>query len=464
MNNIYILDQKLNIILTLNNELPNTIPIFNDKLIRDLTTFENDITLELPYDKENEDVKNITTKCSILYPVGNDYQLYKIIETTILDSSETTLEIKAECYSRRKLLSNILRSTTFTNVSFKELVDYILLDSIYKCGNIEKDIDYLPEYKIEGYPSLLKALTDLCKQVDIEMAYRYEISKGKIVNCYIDFKEINKEIKQLYTKNINLDSLKTMENAEEITSKLICVGKDGLNFENEPNINPPKGYSVVGDSIISDRACGYLDEGEEYVSVFESNDITDPVGLFEEGLKYLQEIDKPRREYECNVVDIDNEDLLGRTVEIADDDLELYLEGRIVRYETSLLTPETNIIKFGDFKELNIEIDQIKAIQEQLKEQEKEWNKVSWELVIESNVGTIFNNGIGEAVVTAKVYKANELVNIPDEAFTWTKTDKDGQPSLFPNGEETQKGKQIIVNAQDYDRRATYNCTVEVVV
>ena len=144
---------------------------------------------------------------------------------------------------------------------------------------------------------------------------------------------------------------------------------------------------------------------------------------------------------------------------------DLYLQARIRKITTSLSNPEKDELVFGDYVRLyGRDISDIERLQEIIRDHENVWNGNRWSLEVESDVGAIFPNGIGTARVKAVVLKDNKEFDPYGTILTyrWTKTDINGEPSLFPNGESEIEGKEIVVNAQDFDRQGTYNVTVEI--
>lgn len=91
-----------------------------------------------------------------------------------------------------------------------------------------------------------------------------------------------------------------------------------------------------------------------------------------------------------------------------------------------------------------------------------------YQAVIESTAGSYFKDGIGTTKLICRVYQnGTEIdVNGTDLTYTWTQTDKDGNPvtiNLRPTTHGTivaTKAKAIIIIGDDVDIKSTFFCNV----
>ena len=92
-----------------------------------------------------------------------------------------------------------------------------------------------------------------------------------------------------------------------------------------------------------------------------------------------------------------------------------------------------------------------------------------YQAVIESTAGSYFKDGIGTTKLICRVYQnGTEIdVNGTDLVYTWTRTDKDGNPvaSFVPTPTThgtivATKSKAIIITGTDVDVKSTFFCNV----
>ena len=91
-----------------------------------------------------------------------------------------------------------------------------------------------------------------------------------------------------------------------------------------------------------------------------------------------------------------------------------------------------------------------------------------YQAVIESTAGSYFKNETGSTVLICRVYQNGEEIDATGTTltYTWTKTDKDGNPIAFTPTAVVQgsivitKKKAISVSHDDVMVKATYFCSV----
>lgn len=87
--------------------------------------------------------------------------------------------------------------------------------------------------------------------------------------------------------------------------------------------------------------------------------------------------------------------------------------------------------------------------------------ELPYNLVIESTNGTIFKDNIGSTILKARVYYGGVDItnNLSNNQFKWRRVSKNTEADAIWNSDiEKSVGKEIIVNAQDFDDEATFYC------
>ena len=84
---------------------------------------------------------------------------------------------------------------------------------------------------------------------------------------------------------------------------------------------------------------------------------------------------------------------------------------------------------------------------------------------IESNIGNNFVFGNREAILTCNVLQGDEDITSSVTTFTWSKTDKEGEPvsGWTPQEQgpsENLMKNQILINTSDVDMKSVFYCNV----
>lgn len=477
MKNLVLLDNQKKPICIIANRLPKALPFFEDTLTRDLDNFSDELKISFP--ANNEKSKLIAEDYYILYPVNDKYCLYRIKKVVEESSDKHIIEVECEISVNTDLLMNLTAPTKFEQTPVATVLQYILGDTGLSVGEID---DFgLIDFNISSYVTRKKALVDLCNQLEAEYFYSYDVRGATIMEEKVNIvKEMGSgEISKLFIKEKDLDSVKRTVDTTKLITAIIgegSVNSEGNNISyTNMQISLPQGYVQQGDMIYSEEALEkYGVDGRHIIGVNKDDDARDGLELAENSLKILKAYEKPICTYEAKVLwvkeKMEEKGIvfdLGDKIFVQDKTMstDLYLQARIRKITTSLSNPEKDELVFGDYIKLHSRnISDIERLQEIIRDHENVWNGNRWSLEVESDVGAIFPNGVGTARVKAVVLKDNKEFDPYGTILTyrWTKTDINGEPSLFPNGESEIEGKEIVVNAQDFDRQGTYNVTVEI--
>lgn len=86
----------------------------------------------------------------------------------------------------------------------------------------------------------------------------------------------------------------------------------------------------------------------------------------------------------------------------------------------------------------------------------------AYSICIQTDKGTVIQNGIGETTLSARVMRGAEEVTelIPDEKFLWTRQSDDPDSDMLWNASE-YRGRKMTINGNDVSRKAVFTCEVK---
>ena len=108
-----------------------------------------------------------------------------------------------------------------------------------------------------------------------------------------------------------------------------------------------------------------------------------------------------------------------------------------------------------------------KAIQDAKNAQdniEEVMNDIVYKIEFHSSNGLTFKNGQINTVITAKVYRGKDDITstVPISGFVWRKRDKDGNLDEAWNNAHVNVGRQITIDRNDIDQKATFECDINI--
>lgn len=483
MKNIYILDESYNIIMTLSNDLEESLPIISDFYQRSLDTNMKEVFLTV--DGSNKLSGDIETGMFILYPINeNEYAGFKIVSITEESDGYTPKkEIKAISADNIDLLKGLVNPTEFTLVSLTQILEHILIDSSFFVGNT--DYDELINFKIDNHITKLQALIDLCNQVGLEFEVVHDMRGNTIIKRSINvLKNIGSDLGKIFIRDFDLLSIKRDKNIEKLVTAMKGFGAttaEGakLSFKDLKDPILPPGYKFLNgsDYIVSEAAFEeYSKDGNHLWGVLEDSEAKDATALFNNTLKILQEYDKPKYTYEASVLNMNG--LIGEgfipysegdRISIQDKTLfpELYLSARIREISTSITKPQEGVITFGDYIALAPKrSDAVDRLQNIINNNEAAWEADSYALRIHASNGQFFKNNEGETELTALLIKGSVDTDTAGTKYKykWTIRDSKGNPINFPDGTTSKEGKKLLVKGTDIQTSLIYKVVSDVKV
>lgn len=192
--------------------------------------------------------------------------------------------------------------------------------------------------------------------------------------------------------------------------------------------------------------------------------------LLDEGLRFLQQNNEPKVEYEIDLSHVPDGIELGDTVRIIDHDFKpaLYLDARLVDLTLSLTDRLQNKAIFSNFEEKDGGInDQILKLQDLARSLAWKLDSQPYEMNLTSSLGNIFKDGIIQTDLRANIIRAGIDQSATMDTFIWERVSA-YQDKLVITDEEwnekhlTNTGNVLTVTNTDVDLEATFTCSAVV--
>ncbi|MFG3611448.1 phage tail spike protein [Rummeliibacillus stabekisii] len=405
MKNMYIMNTDKETVGILSNEVPFSLPFLEDIMERSLDDFTYTLNFKAPANQQGSE--HLVAGNYILYPSMDDdeYLLFKIVEAkeNVENDRRYYKSIYAEIAAQDDLLKDIVRPTNFVQQDLETVVKYILTGSNWKVGNIG-DFGY-QDVNFDEYPTKLQALVDVAKQYGAEMDFRFITKGSKVVSQKIDMLDhLGEQTGKPFIIERDITDIERVENRENLITALIPIGKG----EGETQFSLmdgavsgiPKGYSVEGDTIYSDEAIeNYTDDSAPIIAVYKDSEAKNVQELFNNGLKKLQENDRPLMSYKVGVrllerlAGFEHEEVrFGDTVLVQDKKMipELYLRARVRKLGRSLSNPDADYVELGDYIPIIPSTNAVvENLQKKINKKENTWDKASQVPAISKDVEVI---------------------------------------------------------------------------
>lgn len=459
MKNIYLMNKEYQIECVLNNDLPKSLPVIEDTLVRSLDDYTNQVTIKVPLSHPRS--RNIENEKLFYYPVDYGYKLYKIIEVEELRENVSTITAVGELEAYSELIDEVVRPTIFNSTPFNDIVKYVLQDTPWELG----DGDEYPnmDYEITDYSSVLEVLRTLAELVGAELDFEYVMNRNIITDKKLHFyKSYNDAIGKIVLKQRDLISLKRTVDTRELCTAMIgvggVVGDKPINLSNL-QVTPPAGFiKEFGSDFIYNKEAfnNYNRNGKHRIGIYNNSEAKSDYELYNLTLEALKEAMKPQVKYEVNMAFLKGKlgmssDLsLGNTIYVNDMTEEPYiaLQARIRAKETSESQPHNNSVTLGNYKTITVtEKDNIKQIQNKIEQTEKEWNKAKWSVKITSTNGTTLRPDLKNTTLTIRVYKSGDEYDPfgTELSYVWRRYDQYGQQINISENVWQLEQKELVV-------------------
>ena len=450
---MFILDSRKTTIGIISNNMSGTLPFYDDIQSRDLDDYTNSLTFSVP--ANHTDAHLINTLGYILYPsVDGDFQLFKIMNTTETHSEgKYSKKVYCEISAQDDLIKDVVRPTAFSSASLKDVLASVLSGSDWEVGNVE---DFgVKDYKIDDYPTKLKAVIDAVAEYGGELNFEYNTlnNSTKITKQKVSaYKQLGTVTNKLFTYGIDIEGVERTEDVSKLITAVVVVGKSDsdstpITIANIPVSqlgDLPEGYEkpTAGDWVGSQTAVqNYSPTGKHIFGVYKDDEARSPAELFANALDVLRQYSRPQMTYKVSVALLSEltgyevqKVAIGDTIMVQDKTIkpELYVKARVRSFVRSIADPTQSSIELGDYIPIVPSINQkVRQLQSTIRAKEETWDTAKTQAEEAQNIAESAQSTATEAQGTAESAhstateassKADEAQNIAESAQTTATT------------------------------------------
>jgi phage minor structural protein len=390
-NMIYIIDFDGKVQGVLSNELPSSIPFWEDMYVENIEDAQSTYEFKCPADgTESIKVENYVA----IQDLDGQLVLFKIREIQTFRDSDGKLykQVFAE-NAALELLKTIVRPRSFSGVTATQVLTDILQGTLWQVGIVE--ITDVNNIEFTDYITAIEAIQNIKDTYGGEIRYRVELNGGQIYKRNIDLLERRGQYTgKRFTYSKDIKSITRTEDTSELYTAVIGLGKADENgniptitnttgtFTNKYGTTVTKyaGQDYIGDP---DALARWSDDGQHLMGVYKTEE-TVPFVILQKTWEFLQQHIEPKLSYEVDVALLEQiagyeheKARIGDTVIVEDLEFEpaLVLEARIVEIGISQADPSQNYVKLSNFVELQIAVEQqVQGLLDYIRKKEEMWN------------------------------------------------------------------------------------------
>ena len=402
---IYFADRKMNILGQASTNLPKGVVIKEDTKTEEIETGVCTFECRICYSKETRRSIEEWSEAGnyILRSSDSDQEFYTIISVEI-DTENQDIYIYAED-AGMDLLNEVLKSSK--DGVARNLTEYInsaAYDSGFEIGINESDDSVKIAYGLDEQTAAERVL-DISKKFGYEIAYSFAIDRLEVVHKYINiYKKRGKDTGVQLRLNREVEKITIKKSVENLATSLLCTGSadaSGINISLEGYSYDDGDFYTSGHYLNSRNALakwsrylwhkepGQINNVGHIVRTF-TYDTVSQEELCKKSVEELKKICDIEKNYEVQITHLPDNVKIGDILNIVDDAGNLYLQSRLLKLETSIVS-DTRTATLGDYL---IRDDGISEKVEQLATQFKDLakNKALYTWIVYADDS--FGNGI----------------------------------------------------------------------
>lgn len=383
-------------------------------------------------------------------------------------TNETTYTREIYC---EDLGLDLLNSASLTYPSNSpQRIDYYLNrelnDSGWEIG--VNEIKTKKELSFDVSSTTLKRIQDIATAFECEIDFEIKFNANQLVEQKINIRKhigVENPVARLQTEQ-DITEIKRTISIKELKTACYALGANDTGIE-KLSYNDGKYVSNYGSNLVISQEASeqfsrfaHKSKGNRgYLEMVNTSESSEANQILADAIKALSEVDKPKINYEANVLfQFDQSINIGDTVQLIDFYFQpkLLLEARVTGFEISRTRPSENKITISNFKEKEDGISKlIKDFQNSHNRLDKiEHQQVSVTIDEEQNGS--------ERKMVARVWLGNKDITdeFSNQDFTWIKTDITGREDVNFRMKYKNVGNVITVDLNEIDRTSTITCSV----
>ena len=424
---VYFADRNITVLGTATTDLPDGITILDDMKTEAIETGIKTFECTFAYDDSSRALitNNVTVGNFLLRSDGVDNEFYTIIQTEQDTESQT---VHAYCEDAGLDLLNTI-APAFENTEAHNLAWYVSqwLPSGWVIGINELNSSTLTE-SWDSESTVTERLQSIATKFGGEMDFTYETKGLTVTKRKVNFYKHKGQTTAQYQLRLNGDIAKIVTNKtiENLATAFKCTGatpegkEDPITFEgcdyssdgtttHEPAVSGDD-YQISGTQVRCNSAMAKwkseLDQDGLLVRDY-SYETDNKKELFSHAVAELKKVINEEITYSIEFISFPEGAHLGDRINVVDDEDELYMEGRILQMQKSVIQG-TVTAEIGDYIYKTSGISsRLQELAEKLKAKSISATKIG----ISSSAGVQFKNAAISTTLTATVYFGNQVIS-----------------------------------------------------
>jgi phage minor structural protein len=465
---IYILDRTQTTVGVANNGSPLSMPYYADlhtETLDGVSTYE----FTVPADHESADLLDVEGHVIIRDLDGNNL-LFTIKEINEgKTEGKKTKTVMCENTAITELLSDVQRPLSINAATLTSAVSQIIANSgTWTLGEIEDD-NFIHDFVIEDYTTVLDALQQATEAFNVEMFYTVDLIGTQLANKKVNFVE-KRGLATGVTFNYEYDLIGVSRtvNSEQIVTALVGVGKGddtsnrvdltGVSTFTDGEYYHEQGTDWIGSKIALNN-WGF--NGKHRFGVFVDDEADTEASLLSKTMKELEQRSQPVVTYSASVANLERITgyeskrlRLGDTIVINDKTYTepIVISARVKELVRSYTNPEDDSVDLGNYQALEWWVDpNLKMLQQKISMNEAKWNS-GGELIIKQATQPVGTFSDGQLWLNTET---NVMLRYNATTGTWDKITREDFADLAGQATEAQIANDAVSRDKIIDGAVT---------
>ncbi|MGN4692281.1 phage tail spike protein [Bacillus cereus group sp. MYBK215-1] len=478
---LYILDRKQRTVGVASNSAPLALPYYEDLHTENL---EGINTYEFKVPSQHEQSGLLVTNGHIILKDLDGRFLLFTIKSIDEGWQEGRLLKTVHCESTAitELLGDVVRPMLLKGSSLENTVREVMSVSInWTVGDIDFST-YKIDFEIKDHMTLLEALRKIESDYSVEIYFDVVLDGTKIVEKRVNVvQQRGRNTGVRFDYSYNITGVGRIEDSTRIVTALIGLGKgdtdaERLSLKSVPAFDDGDFYKADGaDWIGSDKALDiWSTNGKHIFGIFVDESATTADQLKKNTINELKNRSTPYVTYSASVVTLerltgyDGQKLrIGDTIVVKDNSFTpaIAITARIKEVKRSYTRIDNDSVDLGNYKPITLSPNnELRKLQNVISKNEEKWNTTAITMYIESLKGTVFRNGEGSTVLTARVFNHDEEIDADGAnlIYKWYKYTPEGDSvPLWGGTTDYRTGKKQTVSTADFEGQATFKVIID---
>lgn len=454
---LYFANRKMEILGSAATNLPNGIKILEDVKTEETETGVATFSCKIPFTKKTRKKAEEYTEVGnyLLRSNGDENEFYTIIDAEI-DTETRDIYVYAED-AGLELLNDIALKVSYDSAHNQTwYVSETIKDTGFEIGIDESD-DAEKQLSFDE-ETITKRLNSITEEFSYELSFSFSVENLSITHKYVNiYKKRGKDTGIQLRLNRDINKIITKKSVADLATALLVTGAtpdgtdipvtlDGYQYDDGDfyvdghYLKSRNAFDRWG-RVVWKNDSGKMTESERHIVKTFTYDTVNQEELCKQSIAELKKVCDISANYEVDIAKLPDDVKIGDTVNIVDDEGELYLSARVLKLEKSV-ADKSNVATLGDYliKENGIS-QKVEELAAQFSEIAKNRTLYTWIAYADDKYGSgITLDPDNKPYIGITTNKLKKEVDISDPSiFAWSKIEGgQGEPGRSQEKVEDQ--------------------------